>query len=55
MGFDAMLCKHGLFWALKEIFPKIHDNVDVMWVAIEMKPCGVKILSSTKCFLKKWD
>ena len=28
-------------------FPKIHDNVDVVWVANEMKPCDVKNLSST--------
>ena len=29
-------------------FPKIHDNVNVVWVANKMKPCGVKNLSSTK-------
>ena len=28
-------------------FPKIHDSVDVVWGTIEMKPCGVKNLSST--------
>ena len=27
--------------------PKIHDNTDVMWVANEMKQCGVKNLLST--------
>ena len=27
--------------------PKIHDNVDVVQVANEMKPCVVKNLSST--------
>ena len=31
--------------------PKIHDNVDVVWVANEMKPCGVKNLSSTSTSL----
>ena len=37
-------------WALsgfKRGFPIIHDNVDVVRVANEMKPCGVKNLSST--------
>ena len=29
--------------------PKIHDNIDVVRVANEMKPCGVKILPSTVC------
>ena len=47
MGFDAFLCEYGLFWALEEIFPKIHDNIDVVRVANEMMPCGVKNLSST--------
>ena len=28
-------------------YPKIHDSVDVVQVAIEIKPCGVKNLSST--------
>ena len=27
--------------------PKIHDNVDMVRVTNEMKPCGVKNLSST--------
>ena len=27
-------------------YPKIHDNVDMVWVANEMKPRGVKNLSS---------
>ena len=58
MGFDeiisswasASFCEYGLFWALKEIFPKMHDNVDVVWVANEMKPCGLKNLSLTISF-----
>ena len=29
--------------------PKIHDNIDVVRVANEMKSCGVKILPSTVC------
>ena len=47
MGFGIILW----IWTLlgfKIDFPKIHDNVDVMWVANEMKPRGVKNLSSTK-------
>ena len=28
-------------------YPKIYDNIDVVQVASEMKPCGVKNLSST--------
>ena len=31
----------------KRGFLKIHDNVDVVRIANEMKPCGVKNLSST--------
>ena len=41
MGFDIILW----IWTLlgfKRDFPRIHDNVDVMWVANEMKPCGMK-------------
>ena len=37
-------------WALlgfKREFPKIHDNIDVVWVVNEIKPCSVKILSLT--------
>ena len=50
MGFDAFfLCKYRLFWALEKIFPKIHDIVDVVRVANEMKSCGEKNLSSTMC------
>ena len=29
--------------------PKIHGNVDVVWVTNEMRPRGVKIFSSTPC------
>ena len=52
----AMSLNHGFWrlfvwiWALlgfRRDFPKIHDNVDVVRVANEMKPCGVKNLSST--------
>ena len=32
--------------SFKRGFPKIHDDVDVVWVANEMKSCGVKNLSS---------
>ena len=32
--------------------PKIHDNIDVMRVANEMKSCGVKNLSSTTLNIK---
>ena len=31
-------------------FPKIHDSIDVVRVANEMKPYGVKILSSIMFF-----
>ena len=31
---------------LKIDSPKIHDSADVVWVTNEMKPCGVKNLSS---------
>ena len=44
---STSFCEYGLFWALKEIFPKMRDNVDVVRVANGMKPCGVKNLSST--------
>ena len=33
-------------------FTKIHDSVDVMWIANEMKPHDVKNLSSTNIFHK---
>ena len=45
MGFGIILW----IWTLlgfKGDFPKIHDSVDIVQVANEMKPCGVKILSS---------
>ena len=56
MRWCAMSLNHGLWhffvliWALlsfKRGFPKIHDNVDVVWVANEMKPCSVKNLLLT--------
>ena len=31
-------------------YPKIHDNIDVVRVANEMKPCGVKNFPSTMCY-----
>ena len=59
MGFDEIILPwvldHGLwhhfvnmdFFGLWNRFFKIHDSVDVMWVANEMKPRGVKNLFST--------
>ena len=41
-------------WALlgfRRDFPKIQNSVDVAWVANEIKPCGVKNLSSIEI---KW-
>ena len=57
---NEMMCHELEPWALtpfcvnmgsgfKRDFPKIHDNVDVVRVTNEMKPCGVKNLSSTVC------
>ena len=37
----------------KRDFPKIHDSVDVVRVANEMKLCGMKNLSSTLCLVDK--
>ena len=51
MGFGIILW----IWTLlgfKIDFPKIHDSVDVMWIANEMKPHDVKNLSSTNIFHK---
>ena len=56
MRWCAMSLNHGLWhhfvwiWTLlgfRRDFHKIHDNVDVVRVANEMKSCGVKNLSST--------
>ena len=58
---NEMMCHELEPWALtpfcvnmgsgfKRDFPKIHDNVDVVRVTNEMKPCGVKNLSSTLPF-----
>ena len=56
-----MSLNHGLWrlivwiWALlgfRRDFLKIYDNVDVVRVANEMKPCGVKNLSSTSTNLE---
>ena len=54
MGFDAFLCKYGLFLGFKRDFSKIHDNIDVVRVANEIKPCGVKNLSLTFSHLSAW-
>ena len=35
MGFDAFLCKYGLFWALKEVFPK--SMIMLTWCGSSMK------------------
>ena len=35
MGFDAFLCKYGLFWALKEVFPKF--MIMLTWCGLPMK------------------
>ena len=32
----------GIFWALEEILPKIHDSVDLVQVANKIKSCDVK-------------
>ena len=40
-------CVNRALLGFRRDFPKIHDNVDVVQVANEMKPCGVKNLSST--------
>ena len=40
------------FLGFKIDSPKIHDNIDVMRVANEMKSCGVKNLSSTTLNIK---
>ena len=56
MRWCAMSLNHGLWclfcvkWALlgfRRDFPKIYDNVDVVQVANEIKPCGIKNLSLT--------
>ena len=60
MRWCAMSLNHGLWrlfvwiWALlgfRRDFPKIHNNIDVVRVANEMKPCDVKNLSSTTIYL----
>ena len=57
MRWCVMSLNHGLWclfvwiWALlgfRRDFPKIYDNVNVVQVTNEMKPCGVKNLSTTK-------
>ena len=48
----ASFCEYGLFLGLKRDFVKLHDSVDVVRVANEIKPCGVKNLSSTKVRLQ---
>ena len=34
---------------------KIHDNIDMVQVANEMKPCGAKNLPSTTIFVQLWN
>ena len=48
----ASFCEYGLFLGLKRDFVKLHDSVDVVQVANEIKPCGVKNLSLTKVRLQ---
>ena len=45
MGFGIIFVNKDSF-GFKIDSPKIHDNIDVMRVANEMKPCGVKNLPS---------
>ena len=35
IGFDVFLCKYGLFWALKEVFPKF--MIMLTWCGLPMK------------------
>ena len=45
-----MLLCENVIWALldfKRNLLNIYDNIDVVWVANEIKPCGMKKLSST--------
>ena len=49
MGFGIILRIRTLL-GFKIDSPKIHDNIDVVRVANEMKPCGVKNLPSTMCY-----
>ena len=46
MGFSVILWTWTLL-DFKRDFPKIHDSIDVVWVANEIKSCGVKKLSLT--------
>ena len=64
MRWCVVSLNHGLWnlfvwiWALlgfRRDFPKIHDNVDVMQVANEMKLCCVKNLSSTTSKMAKYS
>ena len=43
----ASFCVNMGFFGFKIDFFKIHDNIDVIQVANEIKSCGMKILSST--------
>ena len=47
MGFEpwalVSFCVNMGSFGLKRDFPKILDNIDVVGVANEMKPCGVKV------------
>jgi len=54
---NEMMCFELQPWALtiwallgfRRDFSKIHDNVDVVWVANKIKPRGVKNLFSRMC------
>ena len=54
MGFGIILWIRTLL-GFKIDSPKIHDNDDVVRVANEMKPCGVKNLSSTTSFTHSYS
>ena len=47
--YPLMVISNPKVWLVMEKIdsPKIHDNIDVVRVANEMKPCGVKNLPST--------
>ena len=53
MGFSVILWTWTLL-DFKRDFPKNHDSVDLARVANEIKPCGMKILSSTPAIRHNW-
>ena len=52
MGFGIILWI-WTFLGFKRNFPKIHDSVNMVQVANDMKSCGVKNLSSTMWYLNE--